>query len=76
MQGMNKYIAANQSYLNFNWSYDVPRQERASKFGEDTYTNITYKFFEDEVDNLSKSKSDEENLTTRVEMDWLQTVVF
>jgi YidC/Oxa1 family membrane protein insertase len=37
-----------------------------SKFGEDTYTNITYKFFENEVDNLSKSKSDEENLNTRL----------
>jgi YidC/Oxa1 family membrane protein insertase len=66
MQGMNKYIAANQSYLNFNLSYDIPRQERISKFGEDTYTNMTYKFFEDEVDNLSKSKSDEENLNTRL----------
>lgn len=66
MQGMNQYIAANQSYLNFNWSYDVPRQEKISKFGEDSYTNITYKFFEDEVNNLSKNKSDEENLTTRL----------
>lgn len=66
MQGMDQYIAANQSYLNFNWSYDVPRQEKISKFGEDSYTNITYKFFEDEVNNLSKNKSDEENLTTRL----------
>jgi YidC/Oxa1 family membrane protein insertase len=66
MQGMNQYIAANQPYLNFNLNYDVPRQERISKFGEDNYTNITYKFFEDEVDNLAKNKSDEEDLTTRV----------
>jgi YidC/Oxa1 family membrane protein insertase len=66
MQGMNQYIANNQSYLNFIWSFDVPRQERASKFGEDRYTNITYKFFEDEVDNLSQNKSAEENLTTKV----------
>ncbi len=66
IQGMNQYIAANQSYLNFNWSYDVPRQEKISKFGEDGYTNITYKFFEDEVNNLSKNKSDEENLATRL----------
>ena len=66
MQGMNQYIASNQSYLNFNWSYDVPRQERISKFGEDNYTNIMYKFFEDEVDNLAKNKSDEENLTTKI----------
>lgn len=66
IQGMNQYIATNQSYLNFNWSYDVPRQEKMSKFGEDGYTNITYKFFEDVVDNLSKTKSAEENLTTRL----------
>lgn len=66
MQGMNQYVATNQSYLNFNLSYDVPRQERKSKFGEDTYTNITYKFFEDEVDNLAKNKSDEENLSTKI----------
>jgi YidC/Oxa1 family membrane protein insertase len=64
--GMNKYIASNQAYLNLNWTFDVPRQERKSKFGEDSYTNITYKFFEDEVDYLAKNKSDEENLTTRV----------
>ncbi len=66
IQGMNQYIAGNQSYLNFAWAYDVPRQEHYSKFGEDRYTNITYKFFEDEVDNLDQNKSDEENLTTKV----------
>lgn len=66
IQGMNQYIAANQSYLNFTWAFDVPRQEKYSKFGEDRYTNITYKFYEDEVDNLDQNKSDEENLTTRV----------
>jgi YidC/Oxa1 family membrane protein insertase len=66
MQGMNQYVAANQSYLNFNLAYDVPRQERKSKFGEDSYTNITYKFFEDEVDNLAKNKSDEEDLNTKI----------
>ncbi len=66
MQGMNQYIAANQSYLNFTWSYDIPRQERISKFGEDRYTNISYKFFEDDIDNLAQNKSDEENLTTKV----------
>ena len=66
LQGVNQYIAGNQSYLNFNWSYDIPRQERASKFGEDRYTNITYKYFEDDVDNLAQNKSDEENLSTKV----------
>jgi len=37
-----------------------------SRFGEDRYTNINYKFFDDEVDNLSQTKSDEQNLSTRV----------
>lgn len=62
--GMNQYIASNQSYLNFGWAIDVPRQERPSRFGEDRYTTINYKFFEDDVDNLSKNKSDEESLST------------
>lgn len=66
MKGMNQYIASNQSYLNFTLGYDIPRQERISRFGEDRYTNITYKFYEDEVDNLSQNKSDEENLNTRI----------
>jgi YidC/Oxa1 family membrane protein insertase len=66
MQGINQYIATNQSYLNFTWSFDVPRQERISSFGEDRYTNISYKFFEADFDNLSQNKSDEENLSTRV----------
>ena len=66
LQEMNQFIAANQSYLNFTWEIDVPRQERPSKFGEDRYTNINYKFHGDDVDELSKNKSDEEDLTTRV----------
>ena len=66
MQGMDSYISRNQSYLNFSWAFDVPRQEHYSRFGEDRYTYMTYKFFEDEVDNLDKNKSDEENLATSV----------
>lgn len=66
LKGMEQYIATNQSYLNFTWSYDIPRQERISKFGEDRYTNIQYKFYEDEVNNLAANKSDEENLNTRL----------
>ncbi|MFW5756172.1 MAG: membrane protein insertase YidC [Tangfeifania sp.] len=66
LQEMNQFIAANQSYLNFTWEIDMPRQERPSKFGEDRYTNINYKFHGDDVDELSKNKSDEKDLTTRV----------
>lgn len=64
MMGMNQYVASNQSYLNFNWTAEIPRQERPSRFGEDRYTTINYKFFEDDVDHLSENKSDEESLST------------
>ncbi len=66
MKGMNQIIAGNQSYLNFNWSFDIPRQERISKFGEDRYTNITYKFFDGDVDNLAANKSVEKSLNTQI----------
>jgi YidC/Oxa1 family membrane protein insertase len=63
MEGMNSFVAANQPDINFIWSFDVPRQERKSQFGEDRYTQIYYKFFEDDVDKLSATKSEEKNLT-------------
>ena len=66
LQGMNQYIASNQTFLNLKWAIEVPRQEKISKFGEDRYTNITYKFFEDETNHLSNTKSEEENLSTRL----------
>ena len=43
MQGMDQFIAGNQSFLNFQWAYDVPRQEAYSRFGEDRYSYINYK---------------------------------
>lgn len=64
--GVNDIIAANQSYLNFTWSFNVPRQERISSFGEDRYTNIQYKFIDGDLEQLSQNKSDEKNLSTKV----------
>ncbi len=64
---MNNIVTANSNYLNFTWSIDVPRQERISQYGEDRYTNINYKYFEDEVNNLSVSKSESEELRTRTQ---------
>ncbi|PIF02009.1 MAG: membrane protein insertase YidC [Draconibacterium sp.] len=66
LQGMEQYIASNQSYLNFTWAIEVPRQEKISKYGEDRYTNVVYKYFEDDVDNLSQSKSEDKELSTKV----------
>ncbi len=63
--GMNNLIPSNMPYLNFVWAYDVPRQEAISQFGEDRYTNIHFKFYEGDVEDLSQGKSDKEDLSTR-----------
>lgn len=64
--GMKELMGQNSSFMSFAWAIDVPRQERISKYGEDKYTTIYYKYFEDEVDNLTVGKSGAEKLQTRV----------
>ncbi len=76
MKGMNNLIAGNQTYLNFLWGFDVPRQEKKSQFGEDRYSNIYFKFFESDVDKLNANKSDEKNLSTRVKWIGLKQLFF
>lgn len=66
MHGMKNLINTNTGFLSFNFNFDVPRQERASKYGEDRYTSMYYKFKDAEMDNLSLNKSDEETLNTPI----------
>mgnify|MGYP001362367734 CR=1 FL=1 len=63
--GLNKIITNNSSYLNFIWKIEIPRQERMSQYGEDRYTRINYKYFEDETGQLPALKSESEELRTR-----------
>ena len=76
MNGMNAFIASNQTFLNFLWGFDVPRQEKKSQYGEDRYTNIYFKYFESEVDKLNASKFDEKDLSTRVKWIGLKQLFF
>jgi len=64
--GLGNVIAQNVNYLNFNWAFAGPRLEKKSKFGEDRYTTINYKYFEDDVEKLSSGKTSEESLKTKV----------
>ena len=64
-KGLNNVITTNSNYLNFNWNVEMPRQERKSNYGEDSYTTIYYKYLEDNVDKLSKGKSGSESLRTK-----------
>ncbi|WP_423128176.1 membrane protein insertase YidC [Gaoshiqia sp. Z1-71] len=64
--GLNSLVSSNTNYLNFNWAFSAPRLERKSQYGEDRYTSVNYKYFEDEVDKLTPAKSSEETLKTKV----------
>jgi len=64
-QNLSKIITTNSNYLNFNWKIEMPRQERQSKMGEDSYSTIYYKYQDDDVDKLSTSKSGSESLRTK-----------
>jgi len=64
-QNLSKVITTNSNYLNFNWKIAMPRQERHSKMGEDSYSTIYYKYQDDDVDKLSTSKSGSESLRTK-----------
>ncbi|HET6558716.1 MAG TPA: membrane protein insertase YidC, partial [Prolixibacteraceae bacterium] len=64
-QGLSNIITTNSPYLNFNWNIDVPRQEKKSMWGEDSYTAIHYKFTDDDVEHLTVAESDEESLRTK-----------
>ena len=64
--GMQSVINASSSFIQFNFGYEIPRQERQSAYGEDRYTTIYYKFRDAEIDHLSKTKSDSEDLKTPV----------
>jgi YidC/Oxa1 family membrane protein insertase len=64
-KNMSQVITTNSNYLNFNWKIAMPRQERHSKMGEDSYSTIYYKYQDDDVEKLSTSKSGSESLRTK-----------
>ncbi len=62
---MQDVISSNTNYLTFNWSIYVSQLEKGAKY-ENNYTSIFYKFYQDEVDNLSEQSSKKEDLTTKI----------
>lgn len=64
--GMENIINTNTGFLDFNFNFDVPRQEHVSTYGEDRYTTIFYKYKNDEVNKLKTNKSDKMDLNTPI----------
>ncbi len=64
MVGMDRIISANSSFMDLNWYADLRRQEKTvDQFNGST---IYYKFYKDEVDYMSESDDEEEQITTKL----------
>ncbi len=59
--GFEDLIAAKNSYLQMNWFTRINKMEKSID-NERRYTSVYYNYDEDEVENLSESGDDEENL--------------
>ncbi|MFH2143255.1 MAG: membrane protein insertase YidC [Bacteroidota bacterium] len=62
---MTDVISNNSNYLDLNWSAYIPGQEKGHKY-ENNYTSIYYKFLDDEVNYLTETSSEKEELPTKV----------
>jgi YidC/Oxa1 family membrane protein insertase len=64
--GLRKLAGANSEFVDFLWSQSMPRQEKMSKFGENSHSTIFYKFDKDDVNSLSTTKDEAKPLSTKV----------
>ena len=62
---MDKYLSPQMTSLDWSWDMKIRKQERSKKF-EGRYSGIYYKFYDDEVENLSNDADDREDLSNRI----------
>lgn len=65
---MENIIAANQNSLTLDWKMYIPQQEMGRQ-NEETYADIKYKFYQDDVNNLKQKQSkefEEANISTKL----------
>ena len=74
--GLKMVTGANSEFVNFLMNVKLPRQEKMSKFGENTHSTVSYKFDKDDVSELSTSKSESKALTTKVKWVGFKTQFF
>ena len=63
--GMEKYLSPQMTSLDWSWDMKIRKQERSKKF-EGRYSGLYYKFYDDEVENLSNDADDREDLSNRI----------
>jgi YidC/Oxa1 family membrane protein insertase len=63
--GMDKYLSPQMTSLDWTWNMKIRQQERSKKF-EGRYSGLYYKYWDDEVENLSNESDDREDLSNRI----------
>ncbi len=64
-KGMEKVLSPRMTALDMSWNMQIRCQERSKKF-EGRYSGIYFKYWDDEVDNLSNESDDREELSNRI----------
>ncbi|MDP4267656.1 MAG: membrane protein insertase YidC [Bacteroidota bacterium] len=62
---MNNVIAANINSMSFNWNQSLPSQEK-SITNQRNASTIYYRFANEDIDNISETKDQENDLKTKV----------
>ena len=66
VNGLERELAANRNYLTLDWMIYTPQQEKGAK-NENQYSQIYYKYYQDETNYLSNMSDEEEDLKTKVQ---------
>ena len=64
-KGMNNVLSPRMNTVDMVWNVNMRQQERSKKF-EGRYSALYYKYYDDEVENLSENGSDAEKLIGKV----------
>ena len=62
---LQNYLAAGTNSLDINWSQKMRQLEKGRKY-EENYTRLTYKYFSDDVEQMSSAKNDSKTITNKL----------
>ncbi len=68
MVNMSQYMSGNRTGIDFAWQVYSPRHEKGAE-NENNYTQLFYRYHQDDVESLSQSKDEQKKISTR--LDWI-----
>ena len=64
--GMSSVLPSNMNSLELQWTSKIRQQEQGRKF-EEQYSNVYYKFLQNDVEKLSNSKDDKKPISNKLQ---------